>query len=200
MHVLPPADAVLRVFVAVPIPEEVRAALAQEVARLQHSGARVGWVAPANLHVTLLFLGDVFGAQIPDLAAALDAVASAHPPFTLRAAGLGYFGSPPAPRVLWAGLSGPVHQLAALYDDLDVRVHALGLRTEERPFHPHVTLGRVRPGRRADLSALAKALEQADRAPYGFVPVDQIDLMQSHLESQGVRYTPLHAANLSGGS
>ena len=189
-------DAVLRAFVAAPVPADVRAALEQERARLQQAGARVGWVAPANIHVTLLFLGYIGGSQIPELAAALDAAAAACAPFTLAAAGLGYFGPPRSPRVLWAGLHDPEHKLAALQGDIEGRVRALGLPTEDRPFHPHLTLGRVRPGGRAGLPALAAALEQANRTPYGLVEVDRVLLLQSHLDPQGVRYTRRHEARL----
>ena len=190
------ADAVMRAFVAVPLPEPARAALAQELARLQRTGARVGWVAPEHLHVTLLFLGSIFGAQVPALAGALDAAAKTGAPFTLALAGLGYFGAPRSPRVLWAGLSDPEGRLAALQGDLTQRVGALGFPAEQRPFHPHVTLGRVRPGGRAAWPALLAALETAPSGGYGAVAVERVLLMQSHLEAQGVRYTCLHEACL----
>jgi len=187
---------VLRAFIGVPISEDVRAALAQEQARLRPTGARVGWVAPENIHITLVFLGDVFAAQLPALAAALDETAAEYAPFRVAAAGLGFFGSPRAPRVLWAGLRDPENRLAALQRRIAERVSALGLKLEDRAFHPHLTLGRVRASRGA--AALTAAVGSANDTPYGGIGVDRVLLLQSHLQSQGVRYTVRHEAWLKG--
>ncbi|MCX7005828.1 MAG: RNA 2',3'-cyclic phosphodiesterase [Kiritimatiellaeota bacterium] len=191
-------EQVLRAFVAVEIPDEVRAALAAEQARLKKLGAHVGWAAPETIHITLLFLGDIFGAQVAPLAAALDAVAAQHAPFELAVAGLGWFGPQNSPRVIWAGVSDPDGKLAALQRQIGEQARALGLRTEARPFHPHLTLGRTRPGGHAMLPALTAALRQANDTAYGQCVVDSVRLMQSRLEPAGARHSLLHAAVLKG--
>jgi 2'-5' RNA ligase len=191
-------EALLRAFIAVELPPEIRAALAGEQARLKKLGANVGWVAPDNIHITLLFLGDMFGAQVAPLAAALDAVAAHHAPFELAVAGLGWFGPPRSPRVVWAGVLDPQHRLAALQKEIEEQARLLDLRTEARPFHPHLTLGRVRPGGHAALPALTRALEQANDTAYGRCAVGMVRLMQSRLGPGGAQHSPLHESILKG--
>ena len=191
-------EQVLRAFIAVDIPDEVRAMLATEQTRLKKMGAHVGWSAPETIHVTLLFLGDLFSAQVAPLAAALDAVAAQYAPFELAVAGLGWFGPQQSPRVIWAGVSDPGGRLAALQKQIEEQAHALGLRTEARPFHPHLTLGRARPGGHATLPALTAALRQANDTAYGRCAVDAVRLMQSRLEPAGARHSLLHEAVLKG--
>ena len=88
----------IRTFIAVTISDAVRATLTEIQARLQQTGAAVAWVAPANLHFTILFLGAVFEAQTVALAAAMDGIATAYPPQTLQVKGMGAFGRPSSPR------------------------------------------------------------------------------------------------------
>lgn len=190
-----PADAVIRCFIAVEISEEVRAGLAALQGDLKKTGARVGWVAPQNIHLTLVFLGDVFSAQVPVLAGRLDAIAAEVPPFGYAVTGAGYFGSARSPRVLWAGVEEePV--LERLQRRVGQVARELGFRLEDRPFRPHLTLGRVRARVRAD--ELTSALASANNTAFGSVSVERLLLMQSHLEHQGVRYSVLHASALKG--
>ena len=183
---------------AVELSNEVRTALTAEQAQLKKLGARVAWAAPGNMHITLLFLGDIFGAQVAPLAAALDAVTAQHARFALAVVGLGWFGPPRSPRVVWAGVNDPDQKLAVLQKQTEEQARALGLRTESRPFHPHLTLGRAQPGGRATLPALTRALEQAKNTVYGRCAVDGVRLMLSRLEAAGVCYSLLHEAKLKG--
>lgn len=193
-------EMVLRSFIAIEISPEVRAALAAEQARLKKLGARVTWVAPESIHLTLLFLGDIFAAQVAPLSAALDGLAAQHEAFGFAVAGLGWFGPQQSPRVVWAGVSEPTGRLAALQKGVEEQARQLGLRTEARPFHPHLTLGRARPGGHATLPALTAALRQANDTAYGRCAAGAVLLMQSRLEPAGARHTVLHAAKLKGSS
>lgn len=195
-----PSDEVLRAFIAVEIPEEVRALLAKEQLQLKPLGARVGWVAPENIHITMYFLGDIFGAQVESLGAMLKEAARGYAPFEIEVTGLGWFGPPRSPRVIWAGIRDPQKRLDALQQRIESGVRGLGLCTEERPFHPHLTIGRVRPGGHAALPALTRALEQAKDTVYGRCAVDAVRLMQSRLGSAGPRYSLLHEEKLKGNS
>lgn len=108
------------------------------------------WSDPARWHLTLLFLGAVPRGQVAELAdAAAGAVAGA-PPMRLRLAGGGRFGSVRRPQVAWAGLEGDVVPLTALAARLAATARDLGLAVEDRPFRPHLTLGRWRPRQPAD--------------------------------------------------
>jgi RNA 2',3'-cyclic 3'-phosphodiesterase len=189
-------DEVIRSFVAVEISDEVREELKAFQQDLKKAGARVGWVAPENIHLTLVFLGDVFRSQVEPLANALDAVAAQTAPFRYDVAGSGFFGSPRSPRVLWVGVNEQGHTVAGLQARVAAAVRGLGLEVEDRPFHAHVTLGRVHT--RDGVDELTSLLASAKSTNYGSVEVHRLRLMQSHLEHQGVRYSVLHESALKG--
>lgn len=187
---------VLRAFVAVEITDEVRTALDGLQRELRQSEARVGWVAPGRVHLTLAFLGDIFAAQLPGLAAALDAAAAGCPPFAFEVAGTGAFGPPHSPRVVWAGIEEPTGALARIQALVAGAVTQLGFRLEERAFHPHLTLGRVRERRGA--ADLTSRLESFRSLRCGRVEVRRVLLMQSVLSSQGAEYRVRHSSELKG--
>lgn len=108
------------------------------------------WTAPDRWHVTLLFLGAVPSDCLPALVSAAARAVEAAPPMTLRLAGGGRFGSLRRPQVAWAGVEGDVAPLGALAGRLAGAARSLGLPVEERPFRPHLTLGRWRPRQPAD--------------------------------------------------
>jgi 2'-5' RNA ligase len=151
-------------------------------------------VAETNLHVTLKFLGQIDPARVDAIADALASAAARTAAFDLDVRGLGAFPTANRPRVLWAGLE-PAAPLAALAREVDATLGALGLPRESRPFAAHVTLGRVREGRRNP--ALAPAL--ARPADCGRLPVTRISLMRSELNPRGARYTELTSVLLAGG-
>lgn len=194
---------VMRLFVAAEIPAGVRAALRRMQDILRRADARVTWVPPENIHLTLLFLGDVAGGGAPDRVALLrqllDATVARHAPLVLAADGAGCFGSPRSPRVLWAGLADANGALARLQADLTGAIRAAGFVVEARPFHAHLTLGRVKAARPAAAAALTSLLESAKTTAFGTVPVGSLRLMRSRLEPQGARYETVHEAVLTGG-
>ncbi len=190
------SDEIIRAFVAIEITDEVRAMLARVQDRLRRVGVRVSWVRPENIHLTLVFLGDVSAALVPDLKRALDRVAESVCAFDMAVEGVGSFGSPRSPRVIWAGVAEPTRSLAALQGGLAEAMRALEIPLESRPFHPHLTLGRVRSSRGA--GALTSALPSASVTVRGSVRVDRVHLFESRLHSEGARYTILHSATLKG--
>jgi len=132
---------------------------------------------PERWHLTLLFLGDVPADRVPALIDAAGPAIAATPAMTLRLAGGGRFGSQRRPQVAWAGLEGDVGPLVDLARRLAAVASSLRLAVEERPFRPHLTLGRWRPGRPAD-AALTDRL--ADYAGPEW-PVREVLLLESHL-------------------
>jgi len=189
-------DEVLRVFVALPLQEEVREALGACERDLKRSGAHVGWVKPENIHLTLSFLGDTFRARVPEIATVMDHAAGSSPPIRFEVRGLGWFGSPKSPRVVWAGVREEGGALPRLQQAVAEGVAQLGFAPESRSFTPHVTLGRVRSSR--GVRELTSRIASANNTPFGWVSVDRMVLMRSQLESHGARYTVLHEAHLKG--
>lgn len=187
----------MRLFVAAPLPDELREPLRR---LMEGIGGSVRWVRPARVHLTIRFLGEVPTDGIEGIAGLLSDVARRHRPFELRAAGTGAFPNVRRPRVLWVGLGPPaeVARLACLRDEFEEGLVGLGLEREVRPFRPHLTIGRVRgPSRSVPVPRVA-GIEGADFEARPF-PVAEIDLMESRLDAGGTRYHRLHRAPLGAG-
>ena len=127
----------LRLFVGLPLPDHIRAALAALIGGVP--GAR--WVAAESYHVTLQFIGEVDDPQADDLHGELLRVTA--PSFDLKIRGVGSFGTRTRPSSLWAGID-KMPPLTFLKDKVDRAVVAAGFEAEDRKFMPHVTLARLR--------------------------------------------------------
>jgi 2'-5' RNA ligase len=194
-------DAPLRLFIAIDLGPDARAALRAAQDECRRLDLPVRWVDPAGAHLTLKFLGDTDPALVTPLAGALATVAAGHRPFTLSTAAPGTFPNPRRPRVLWLGLAGDLARLARLHRDLDATLTPLGFAPETRPFSPHLTLGRVREDRARDMAAatpqLATTFARLAAQPGAPLPVTGIHLIRSELRPGGSRYTPLATAPLN---
>jgi 2'-5' RNA ligase len=141
-----------RIFLALNFSVAVTRKIADEVERrkapLRDAGFRVAWVPAANLHLTLKFLGTVGDELVEGIVGACRRAAARHLPLEARVAGLGAFPSLERPSVLWIGVEGPP-SLAALQRDVEAAMVELGFDKEERAYHPHVTVGRVKESRGA---------------------------------------------------
>lgn len=190
------ADAVVRAFVAIELPLSVREALMVCIDQLRKTGAHVSWTPPDNLHITLAFLGDIGADAVARVAGLQDELSANEEPFELECAGLGTFGSARSPRIIWAGVCDSMERLGPLQKRLAERLKEAGFHLEDRPFHAHVTLGRVRSQRGA--RDLTSALASDKKAQFGRFRVGRLLLMRSHLEPHGARYTLLHASPMKG--
>ena len=183
----------MRAFIAVEVSDDVRGRLTAVIETLRRTGAHVSWVPPANLHVSLAFLGDVDRERIGLLSDALGETAGQVVPCTVQVRRVGTFGTPRSPRVLWAGVDGD-GTLQNIYRRLATHLETLELPVEKRAYLPHVTLGRVRSDRgRGELVA---ALSEVGETDFGAMDVGRVVLMQSRLLPQGAQYSVLHAAEL----
>lgn len=146
----------------------------------------VAWARPENLHLTLKFLGNVATTRLPALTERLAAATATQSAFVMRVAGVGAFPNLARPRILWVGCEAA--RLAELAAAVEAACVGAGFAAEERAFHPHVTLGRIRePGRRARFPFLATD----GGRDFGSSKVPAIVLFASKLGSGGARYTPL---------
>lgn len=184
----------VRAFVAVNLAPEVKAALAAVEERLKSAHAEVGWVKPANLHLTLKFLGAVEEASVGTVGDAVAGAVCGYGSFRLTLQGLGAFPLLRAPRIVWVGVSGGAEALVALQAKVEAALKPLGFPRERRPFTAHLTLGRVRrPGNLAQLAALLTSMV---REPLGEMVVERVELMRSELHPLGARYTSLRTCPL----
>lgn len=178
----------IRLFVALPLPEEVRDRLARVAAGLP--GAR--WIRADNYHVTLRFIGEVPEDTAHDVDAALDTVTAR--PFALTLDRLGTFGRGHMARALWAGVQ-PSDPLRHLRDKVESALVRAGLPAEERKFIPHVSLARLGDTPEGKLAAWLGANGMFLAGP---VPVDRFVLYESLLGKGGSAYHELRSYPLGG--
>lgn len=189
----------LRAFIAIDIPPEIKQAISSQTASLRkESGRAARWVDAENIHLTLKFLGDVSSANLELLAQALQAECAQTAPFTVSLEGLGCFPNPRRPRTLWIGLVVPPG-LTRLQRQVEASTARLGYAADDKPFSPHLTIGRVREqAAPAELQALRSLLEQTTVASLGTFNVNEVHLYKSDLKPQGPTYTRLATARLEG--
>jgi RNA 2',3'-cyclic 3'-phosphodiesterase len=183
----------LRLFVAADVPGDRLAAVQRSTSALRRALGDARWVAPANQHVTLKFLGYVTSDLLPAVQEACALVARSHRPARVGLAPLGAFPSPRRARVVWAGLDDPGGLLASLAAALDGALEPLGFAAEKRAFTPHLTLARLKSPRRLDEPF--PELGPAALAPFD---VDAVALYQSHLSPKGARYEVIEGFPLGG--
>lgn len=184
----------LRLFIAVDTPGDAKrslALLAEDLARVSRG---VRWEAPVQFHCTLRFLGDVDRSRLLTLEEEVRS-AAALPPLSVAYSGIGFFPAGARPRVVWAGIIDPRGDLRRLQERISSGLTRLGFPAEERPFHPHVTLGRVRDG--ADVRGLIDIVKtRTFEHPPVIVPA--VEIMQSVPGPRGSAYEVLRSIPLSG--
>jgi len=185
----------IRSFIAIELPEETIQNLAAIQEQLKGSRARVRWVKPGSIHLTLKFLGNISPVQVDEIAAAAAQVVVDEPPLTLYAAGLGGFPSPRKPRVIWVGLGGEVERLVNIQAGLEKALEPLGFAQEGRGFRPHLTIGRVKD--RRGLQSLIEAISTQELPEFNSFDADEIILYKSDLRPTGAIYTKLHRMPLA---
>lgn len=184
----------MRLFLALNLPLDERDRLQRAAGPLRAAGLPVRWVAADALHLTLKFLGEVGDARSGDVAAAVAGVASQFGAFSFELQGLGAFPNLRNPRVVWVGVHAPP-ELAQLARALEDAMAGLGFPREDRPFSPHLTLGRAeRDARPRDFEALGRLAAGFDYRAR--IDAGSVDLMRSHLSPRGARYERIAAAAL----
>lgn len=178
-----------RLFVAVPLSEPARVAVAEIVERIQAGepeGRGVRWVRLDGLHVTLRFLGPTAESRVSDVAAAVANAAEGVGPFHIRIAGADAFPAVGRPRTIWLDLDRGADHLAALAARLDDALARAGWERERRPFRAHLTLARadgVRAGPATVAALRAAAAELAIDSP-----IERVVLFESITGSGRARY------------
>lgn len=181
-----------RLFIAIFLPEEIKARLAEAQRALQRRTPEgvVRWTPLEKVHLTLRFLGDVPEESVPAIIEAMRRAGSSVAPFALRAAALGCFPDARRPRVLWAGVSGDLATLCKLQERIAAEIASWGQR-EERAFHAHLTLGRIKDGAGHEASRLGAALMEEAGRDFGAWRVNAVTLLRSELSPAGARHSVL---------
>jgi 2'-5' RNA ligase len=186
----------IRAFLAVDLPASLRAVLSWAQEELRKSGADVKWVPVGNIHITMKFFGNITDKQVADISDAVTPIATGQAPFALTVTDAGAFPTPKSPRVVWLGVGGDLEAMRDFHRRLEAALAALGFPPEDRPFSPHLTLGRVKSptGR----PALTRSLVNLPPPPAAPFQVSEIVLFRSNLSPQGATYLPLKVIPLGG--
>lgn len=190
----------LRLFVAIELPEAVRRALEEAMLMLQREGATTGlrWVRAEGVHLTLQFLGATAAERVPSMRDALAAAAHAVPPFELAPGGLGSFGGRSRMRVIWIGMGGDEEALADLAARVREALAPLGFAADRDQFRAHLTLARVREDTsREERERLYDLIGRVAAPVMPRFGVDRISLMQSILGPGGAQYRALATFSLA---
>jgi 2'-5' RNA ligase len=185
----------VRSFIALELSDETKKELSALIQQLKTAGADVKWSNPNNIHLTLKFLGHITHDRIDVVKKAIDTVAHATAVFQFTLAGTGAFPKPSYPRVIWVGIREGKQTICNLAEAIETYLEKNGFTREDRPFSPHLTVGRVKSSK--NRQNLVAQLEGNAFASKHAVEVNHITLFQSTLRPQGPIYTPLHAARLS---
>ena len=183
----------MRLFVAVEIGEQLSQRVAEVSRELQRRAtkaaprAKVTWVPPDRMHLTVRFIGEVDDERAAMVGKVFEAPVAVAP-FTLALCGVGTFPRSGTPRVVWVGVTEGNDGLRAVETEVTSRLTPLDIPEEERAYSPHLTLARVREPAGLKTAHLLDGL--TDRR-IGTVPIGAITLFQSKLSPKGPTYTPL---------
>ena len=182
----------MRLFVAIELGPRARAAMTRCQQRLARSDAcrAVRWTHEDRLHLTVRFLGEVPDADVANVSTAVTKGLADVRPFAMHVVSVGCFPPDGRVRIVWVGLREDSGELVKLAKSLDGEFAALGFPSESRPFHPHVTIGRVKEDRSGgDLRGAieARAIDEVVQ------PVDRVVLMSSVLARGGPTYSVVSA-------
>lgn len=174
----------IRSFIAIPLSTPVKKAIGEIQNRLRKTVSDVRWTRPDTLHLTLHFFGDISEESLDKAGACMVSIGSLFAPFSLLFSGLGAFPAPDRARIFWLGVQS--EPLVRLHSALTARLGSCGFEIEQRPFRPHITLGRSRG---APLRTGHILSEERDTIA-GEMTVDRLVLFESELLPKGAVHRP----------
>lgn len=177
-----------RIFCAVEFPSEVSARAGAHSKRLrdQFPGVRASWTSEPAFHLTLKFIGEIPATRVEAVTQAAVRATAGVPVFDLAVAGAGVFPKLAAPRVLWLGIADQAGNLARLHAQLETECAREGFSREPRPFHPHLTLARLRQPQEARALTALHLKEQFAAIE---IQVTELLVMRSELGQTGSKYS-----------
>ena len=187
----------IRAFLAIDPPEDILQAMSrlQEKLKREISG-RISWTKPQGQHLTLKFFGDISTDDVKNICSAVQNRVTSEPSLNLKVEKLGVFPDARRPRVIWCGVTGDVEKLSVLQKQLDSDFAGIGFPAEDRPFHAHLTLGRIKDSH--GLTGISEVITKYSSFAAGEYSCNELILFQSRLSTQGATYTKLAEFALGG--
>ncbi len=178
----------MRTFIAIEVPKEIKNAVEIYVNPLKKEKAKISWVKPENIHITLKFLGEVAEDKIPEIYESLKKCLVGQKPFDIEVTGTGGFPNLSRPRVFWVGLKNGAVELKNLAKSIDNELNKHGFPRDKRDFNPHLTIGRVKY-----IDNIKKFVKKMNILDYkgGFFTAKEVLIMKSDLKPTGAVYTKL---------
>lgn len=179
----------MRLFVAIQIPEDIRASIASLLQEFRAIAPQIKWIRANNLHVTLKFLGETEPRRLSPIQVSLASVHTKNP-VALDFSGLGFFPNAKRPNILWAAIQSSSN-LQTIVAGIENQMHSLGYPKEDRVFTPHLTLAHL------DKAVLPMTLKdtiaQNSARHFGNFIVRDFQLIESKLKSTGAEYTTVQS-------
>ena len=188
----------IRSFIAVDLPDEIRSHLQQIIQSLRNEIPQrtVRWVAVNNVHLTLMFLGDVPAVNLQQIRENLSSEIPLYSQCDIQIAGVGAFPSTRRPRVIWVGVEYD-KALKDIWSGIQRRMNYLGFPRDSRPFAPHLTIGRInRIATHDDIQLISHEIQEKKSVQVGSAQISSVHLYQSELKMGGSVYTKLLSINL----
>jgi 2'-5' RNA ligase len=186
----------LRSFLAIELPKAILHKIEEVQEDLKSSHADVRWASPEKIHLTLKFFGNIGESRIEPIVKSIEGPIRTTSPFSLTIRGMGAFPHLKNPRVIWVGLVDGNGMLAPFQRQLEIQFEKIGFQAEDRPFHPHLTLGRMKSSRGKE--ELVWRIEKHGEEEFGDFQVERMLLFKSDLRPTGPIYTPLKEMKLGG--
>jgi 2'-5' RNA ligase len=187
----------IRSFLAFELPVDIKRIITVVSDDGRQLPLNVRWVNVGNIHLTVVFMGDVQEEQIKPIQDIVKDVCQGYGPFGISIKGIGLFGSRRNPRVLWIGLDGAIDRMACFKDDLQKGLRPFGIKDEKRRFKPHLTLGRFRKGARTG-THLDDLLSKYHNLTSPECIIKKFALFKSDLRPEGAVYSKLNGWPLIG--
>jgi 2'-5' RNA ligase len=161
---------------------------------LRSTHADVRWMNPEKIHITLTFFGNIEESRIDPIFKSIEEPVRNTLPFPLKAIGVGAFPHLRNPRVIWMGLVDGKEVLTSFQKQIEIQLEKIGFQPENRSFHPHLTLGRMKSSRGKEV--LVGRMEKYREEVFGDFQVERVVLFKSDLKPSGPIYTLLKEMKL----
>ena len=184
----------IRSFLAIELPEPILGKIEGVQGDLKSAHADVRWVNPEKIHLTLKFFGNIEESRIDPIFKSIEEAIRNTPPFSLKVRGVGAFPHLNNPRVIWMGLVDRREILTSFQKQIEIQLEKIGFQSEDRPLHPHLTLGRVKSSK--GKRELVEKMEKHKEEEFGDFQVERVVLFKSDLRPTGPIYTPLREMKL----
>jgi len=187
----------IRSFLAFELPVEIKKNVNRVSKEIRHAGLDARWVKVENIHLTVIFLGNIKTEVIENINDAIGKVCPGYGSFQVALKGMGCFPNRRRPRVLWIGLDGDLDRMSHFRDDLQKSLKPFGIKAEKRSFRPHLTLARFRSMRKMG-SKLEDILMAHETLETPMESLKELIFFKSDLKPGGAVYTQLKSWPLSG--